>query len=319
MNFSARTIFAPAKINLGLKITGRYANGYHRLETVFAATSLYDRIEISSAPADRVMHIWPRGTSAGLRQVLERGALKNPLTKKTIAFARDALGGKLGPIAVRIEKRIPSPSGLGGASADAAALLQSLLPQVTPEILRASEALGADVPYFLFAGLAGNAAKLDGIGHELTPVDLPPCCGFLAVPAFGFSTEKMFAHVRTLPLPQASAAAPANSKLALRLDEIPISDEVQSGVKIVHNDFDAIARQVFPRESEFLAQGRRVIARTLRQALPVDWYIGLTGSGAGQFAITDSFLTRDQIAKCSSWLNARLGPGWQVKSVKIGP
>jgi len=312
------TVFAPAKINLGLRITGRFESGYHRLETVFAPTNLFDRLNIAPGAVDSVTHVWPPDTAIDLRRALERGAVKNPLLKKTIAFARK-LRPKLPPISVRVTKRIPSPSGLGGASANAAALLRALVGDVNAADLRATASLGADVPYFLFAGLEGRSAHLNGLGHELTPIELPCAVGWICVPNFGFSTEKMFAHVRTLPLPTVKESSVARPNFTLRLNEIPVSDELLSGIKIVLNDFDAVARHVFPRECELLVAGRGVICRTLRQVAAEDWYVGLSGSGAALFAIAEAPIDQQTLRQGTGWLRGRLGRAWQVLPIKIGP
>ncbi len=219
------TVFAPAKINLGLRITGRFANGYHRLESAFVPVSLFDRIHVSQSAADSVRHFWPTNEPAANRRQLSLGAVKNPLLWKTIALVRDTLRGKadieLPRVAVTVDKRIPSPSGLGGASSDAAALIQALSlvakaasPAQSAQInealqsdlfLKETTRLGADVPYFWRYGLEGRAAMLTGIGHELAALEINNIGGFLCVPPFGFSTERMFAHVLSLPLPTAEA------------------------------------------------------------------------------------------------------------------
>jgi len=336
------TVFAPAKINLGLRITGRYTNGYHRLESVFVPVSLFDRIHVSRSAADSVRHLWPTDEPPANRRQLSLGALKNPLLWKTIALVRDTLRGKadieLPRVAVTVFKRIPSPSGLGGASSDAAALIQALSlmakaasPAQSVQIdealrsdlfLKETTRLGADVPYFWRYGLAGRAAMLTGIGHELAAMvrqgspelENRSIGGFLCVPPFGFSTERMFAHVRSLPLPSAEAAdgESAASKLALRLSEIPYSDEVVFGIKIVQNDFDAVAAAVFPNESWLLAKAKVAIARTVNQFLGSGFVVGMSGSGAGLFAATEIPISPTALSACSAVLRARLGQDWRV-------
>ena len=208
----ARTVFAPAKINLGLRITGRYANGYHRLESVFVPVSLYDRLTIGSSVRDEVFYDWGF-VDTEQKRYLSIGAQGNPLLWKSIAYARmlvEQSGGEIPSIRVFVQKNIPSPSGLGGASTDAATLVFALLKifspvpntELSPAILKQVSALGADIPYFLHAGLKGRPALLEGLGYELAPVDLPELCGWICVPDFGFSTKAMFAEVRKIPLPE---------------------------------------------------------------------------------------------------------------------
>jgi 4-diphosphocytidyl-2-C-methyl-D-erythritol kinase len=330
------TVFAPAKINLGLRITGRFGNGYHRLESAFVPVSLFDRIHVSQSAADSVRHFWPTNEPVANRRQLSLGAVKNPLLWKTIALVRDTLRGKadieLPRVAVTVDKRIPSPSGLGGASSDAAALIQALSlvakaasPAQSAQInealqsdlfLKETTRLGADVPYFWRYGLVARAAMLTGIGHELAALEINNIGGFLCVPPFGFSTERMFAHVRSLPLPTAEATGgeSAASKLALRLSEIPYSDEVVFGVKIVQNDFDRVAAAVFPKESALLAEAKETITRTVNQFLGSGFVVGMSGSGAALFAATEAPVSQQALSAYSGVLRARLGHGWRVYS-----
>jgi 4-diphosphocytidyl-2-C-methyl-D-erythritol kinase len=347
------TSFAPAKINLGLRITGRYANGYHRLESIFAVIPIYDRIEIAeSSSADTVRHIWPRSTTIDETRNLAAGTLRNPLLAKTIEFCRSILsqhfGVHLPAIALRLTKSIPSPAGLGGASSDAAAVVRALLfaavkfricseteimTLITSTAFSAAvERLGADIPYFLSYGHENRAARLCGVGHELTPVKVPTLHGFVCVPEFGFSTGLMFARVRQLTLPTVptepgtegtGAAIRANSPgsesiLALRLNEIPYSDDVVCGIKVVQNDFEAVAETVFPAEFEKLKRAKVTIATTLKQYVHASGIIGMTGSGAGLFGLAAVDVKPEQLNLAAQVLQARLGTNWKVFRVRCG-
>jgi 4-diphosphocytidyl-2C-methyl-D-erythritol kinase len=330
-----RAALAPAKINLGLRITGRYANGYHRLESVFVPISVFDRLSISAGVRDTVIHTWPASATATQRRRLEFGAQQNPLLLKTIAFARSYLlqahALTLPALRVTAVKRIPSPAGLGGASADAAVLLAEICRNMLSmestraaldSILRETEALGADVPFFLKHGLQGQAAILCGVGHELTPVTISPLCGYIAVPAFGFSTAQMFAEVRgwKLPAAETAEASTLGANLTLRLNEIPYSDEPLNGVRVVQNDFDTAAQAVFPSESRVLAQAKLTLAKTMSQFFPGAWVVGMTGSGAGLFSATDMTIPMRRLTSLSGVLRTRLGSDWQVLPFKsIGP
>lgn len=335
----ARTIFAPAKVNLGLRITGRYANGYHRLESLFVPIGLYDRLTIQEGVTDAVVYDW--GMRAGRRE-LALGAQKNPLLWKSIAFARSriqAAGGNLPPVCVKLTKRIPSPSGLGGASADAAALIDFLLNESlntgtgspTPDdYIASSSKLGADIPYFLRFGLSGRPAWLCGVGHELHQYELPGLTGWICVPDFGFSTVTMFAAVRERELPaceeeKTPELLPDRRNLALRLNEIPDSDELAFGVRHLTNDFESVASAVFPLQFARLRSAMATVAQTIRQFMPVDWLVGMTGSGPGLYALTVSQMDENTVRTVTGVLRARLATGWQVYSVKshtaknIGP
>ncbi len=330
----ARTVFAPAKINLGLRITGRYANGYHRLESVFVPVSLYDRLTISGAVRDEVFYDWG-DVAAGQKRYLSIGAQGNPLLWKSIAYARKLVehsGGQIPPIRVCVQKSIPSPSGLGGASTDAATLIFTLLKTFSPasnldlkaDLLRQVSGLGADIPFFLYAGLRGRPAMLEGLGYELTAVDLPQLCGWICVPDFGFSTKAMFAEVRKMAYPQIPDSAISEPQLpsrilALRLNEIPYSDKLAEGVKVVQNDFYPIAAALFPSEHQALQLAMRILAETAKQFFPGQWLVGMTGSGAGIFAVTDARLARRALRERMGTMKARLGRAWQVFPVGTHP
>lgn len=329
------SIFAPAKINLGLNITGRYANGYHRLETVFVPVPLGDRLQLLPASTDAIRHSWQRTTPVLQRRDLEQGTAKNPLLLKTLNAAREYFRKnfaiEIPQLHAHVEKHIPSPGGLGGASSDAAALIAALWTrfaatrEIPPEFIAATEKLGADIPFFLLHGLEGRAARLTGIGHELAAVEIPRLCGWLCIPDFGFPTGQMFAEVRSwdLPLaePVASQKAPgAESNLALRLNEIPYSDEPVRGVRVLRNDFDTAAAAVFPAESRMLFRAKLVIAQAATQFFPGEWAIGMTGSGAGLFAVTEQMIPMTRLTALKTTLKARLGQGWRVIPFRnIGP
>ena len=327
----ARTVFAPAKINLGLRITGRFANGYHQLQSVFVPVSLYDRLTISGSVRDEVFYDWGNASTGQKRQLLI-GAQGNPLLWKSIAFARtlvERAGGTIPCIRVTVRKNIPSPSGLGGASTDAAALISTLLQIFTPgseftfgpEILKQASALGADIPYFLYAGLKGKPAMLEGLGYELTPADLPELCGWICAPDFGFSTKAMFAEAAKIPfpvIPDVSVTEPQHPSriLALRLNEIPYSDKLADGVKVVQNDFDPIAAALFPAKHQALQLAMRIMGEIVKQFFPGQWLVGMTGSGAGIFAMTENRVTRRALQERTGMLLTRLGRTWQVFPVR---
>jgi len=310
-----RTLFAPAKINLGLAITGRYASGYHRLESVFVPVSLFDRLTLMPGCTDEVAHLWPQDDApAQARRDRALGTQKNPLLARALAFARRFIPVK--SYRITVAKTIPSPAGLGGASADAAALISALIPNAADNesLVKESESLGADVPYFLRFGLKGLPARLCGVGHELAGVSVPRLAGWIAVPDFGFPTAQMFAEVKRWNLPAAgpASAQPLESNLALRLNEIPYSDEPIGGVRLVKNDFDAAAATVFPKGYLRLSRAKVVLAETAVQFFPGHWVVGMTGSGAGLFAATDERVPMPRLVGLKALLQARLGDSWRV-------
>ena len=175
---------AQAKINLFLRIVSREENGYHQLETLFQRIALADSVTVHVGGMGRTLDV--RGDDCGPVE-------KNLAWRAAIAYTDAAVSPA--NFAIEIEKRIPVGGGLGGGSADAAAVLRalnSLAAKPLDEKTLASIAfsLGADVPYLLsthaiaFGG--GRGEKLFGLGA------LPPHDLLLAIPPFGVSSADAF-------------------------------------------------------------------------------------------------------------------------------
>ena len=152
---------APAKVNLGLEIVGRRADGYHELVTIFQAVGLCDELTIAAAPPSQVT-LSADPPLAGEANLVLRAA-------RALASQSGSTEGA----ALALTKRIPVAAGLGGGSSDAAATLRGLrefwgLTSDDDTLARLAQALGADVPFFL----RGGTALATGIGEVLTP--LPP-------------------------------------------------------------------------------------------------------------------------------------------------
>ena len=174
---------AYAKLNLTLGVLYKRMDGYHALDTLMETVSLYDRITV--APAKTVeVHV----TGAEL-------PFENTMYKAALAYQK--LSGK-GCI-VTCEKRLPSEAGMGGGSADAAAVLrglQRLHRMLTDrEIKDIALSVGADVPFCLQGGLC----RCEGVGEILTPVVGPKLWFAVVKPPKGVSTKALF---ESLPLPR---------------------------------------------------------------------------------------------------------------------
>ncbi len=176
-------VAAPAKINLFLHITGRRADGYHSLETLFAAIDLADTVSLSvrADGAIRRTQDLPGVAAADDLVVRAAHALQNA--------TRSPLGAD-----IAVTKRIPLGGGLGGGSSDAASVLLALNRLWETRLARADLALigrglGADVPFFL----ESKPALARGIGNVLVPVTLPACWIALVVPPIAIETGPIFA------------------------------------------------------------------------------------------------------------------------------
>jgi 4-diphosphocytidyl-2-C-methyl-D-erythritol kinase len=155
---------APAKINLFLEILRRRSDGYHDIDTVFHQISLADRLILRPTFEEDRLSV----TGAALTQGPDN------LAMRALAAARNA-GYTVPPLALSLAKKTPIGAGLGGGSADAAAVLRGLA-QFLPASQRArflktdapelGATLGADVPFFL----GGGTSVGTGTGTDLKPV-----------------------------------------------------------------------------------------------------------------------------------------------------
>ena len=163
-----------AKINFALRITGRRADGFHDLETVFQTISLHDELTFRDAE--------------GLSLTCDDPAIPTDETNLALRAAR-AVGAE--NVAIELRKRIPAGGGLGGGSSNAAATLRELGGD-RDDLPALALALGSDVPFFLM----GGTAYATGRGEVLTP--LPPMSGIpllLLLPEERVLTRDAFARV----------------------------------------------------------------------------------------------------------------------------
>ena len=172
---------APAKLNLFLHITGRRADGYHLLQSVFALIDWCD-----------TLHLELRPDAALSREDLGTPLPDEDLVMRAARLLQTATGTRLGAH-ISIDKQIPSEAGMGGGSSDAASCLLALnrlwgLGLALPDLCRIGLRLGADVPFFL----CGHNAWVEGIGESLTPVHLEPARYLVAKPPQGLATERIF-------------------------------------------------------------------------------------------------------------------------------
>lgn len=194
------TVSAWAKINLSLDVTGVREDGYHTLDTVMHTVSLCDRLTLSLEE------------EPGIRLATDRDYL--PVDEKNTAYraAKLFLEATRRPdqgLTLQIEKHIPSRAGMGGGSADAAAVLRGLNEAfgrpLSGEALEALGArIGADVPFCV----RGGCCRCTGVGEILSPAPaLPDCFIVLCKPPTGVSTPRAYALLDRLP-PARTQATP---------------------------------------------------------------------------------------------------------------
>ena len=178
---------APAKINLGLRVLGRRADGYHDIVSLMVPVGLFDTVRMESGPAAGIELICP---DSGLPTDHEN------LVHRAAQLILDERGSGAG-VRLELRKRIPVGAGLGGGSSDAAATLKGVNELLgrslaTRDLHRLAVRLGADVPFFLL----GCSALAEGIGDRLTPVAaVPEVWTLLAYPGFQVSTRWAYEHL----------------------------------------------------------------------------------------------------------------------------
>lgn len=165
---------APAKVNLALHVTGRRADGYHLLDSLVAFAGVGDVVTLEPGPLSlRIDGPFAAGLS-----------LEDNLCLRAARLAGAGAGA-----AITLTKNLPVASGIGGGSADAAAVLRGLARMGHP-LPAGAERLGADVPVCL----ASAPARMQGVGEILTPLPPLPAISLVLVnPGVAVPTPRVFA------------------------------------------------------------------------------------------------------------------------------
>jgi 4-diphosphocytidyl-2-C-methyl-D-erythritol kinase len=176
---------APAKLNLFLHITGQRADGYHLLQSVFMLIDWCDTLHFELRSGGKT------GNN------ISREDLTTPLPAEDLvikaAQALQAATGSTQGAHIRIAKTIPAQAGMGGGSSDAATTLLALnrlwkLNLTKLQLAQIGLKLGADVPFFIH----GNNAWVEGIGEQISAIELPKTHFLIVKPASGLSTQAIF-------------------------------------------------------------------------------------------------------------------------------
>lgn len=256
LNFSRGktvTLIANAKINLGLDIKGKREDGYHTIDTVMQSVSLSDKITVKKAHKISV--------------VCDKGDIT---PEKNIAFKAAELffsSSKIkGGAEIKIEKNIPLAAGLGGGSADAAAVLLALDRIYTTnlsneKLCELALELGADVPFFI----NGGTARCEGIGEILTSLKpLKTGCFLLIKQGEKPSTGEMYSRLDSMDYPRPDMVATVKA--------VENSD-LKALAEVIDNSFIAVNSQ-FAFERELKEKGAIAVS--------------LSGSGPTCFGIFDN-------------------------------
>lgn len=177
------SVLAPAKLNLSLDVVGTLPGGYHALDMVMQAVSLYEQVTLRRS-SDLIIRLPGSRVPPGP---------KNTAYKAALAFFYYT--GLLAGVDITIHKTVPVRAGMGGGSADAAAVLVGLNALYgarlsMTELCALGASVGADVPF----ALMGGTCRVQGLGDLIKA--LPPCpdCWFTVImPGYGISTPAAFA------------------------------------------------------------------------------------------------------------------------------
>jgi len=274
-------VIAPAKLNLGLAVVGKRADGYHDLLTIFQTIDLADTLMFR-----------PRTHGIGLGvdgdPTLPLGE-DNLIVRAATLLARER--GVDQGAEIMVTKRIPAGAGLGGGSSDAAATLLGLETlwglDADPVLMkRIALELGSDVPFFL----TGGTARGEGRGEVLTPLPDPPALGWLlAIPDVRCSTREVFANLEP-------GLTGSIQKLRI-LEEAIHHGDVEAFARHIVNDLEPGVVRMQPR----LARIREALVRLGAMT------VGLTGSGSAMFAL---FRSQGDIASL-------LGAGTRLEGARL--
>lgn len=249
------TLPAPAKINLWLHITGRRSDGYHNLQTLFQLLDWGDQISFEANQSGQIeLHDSATGVHSQ-ENLIVRAAQK-----------LRAHAGCVAGCQISLTKQIPMGGGLGGGSSDAATTLLALnaLWQCglsTPQLSEIGAQLGADIPLFV----EGYSAFAEGIGEQLTPVNIPRRWYLVVTPDCHVDTGQIFSH------PQLTRDSAAIKIRAL-------------STALGRNDCQAVVEQHYPK----VANARHWL-NSYSPAL-------MTGTGASVFAAFEDKIAAQQVA-----------------------
>jgi 4-diphosphocytidyl-2-C-methyl-D-erythritol kinase len=286
---AALEVAAPAKVNLYLHVTGRRADGYHELDSLFVRAGVADRLILEPAGRLSLEAGGPFAAALG-------GEGDNLVLTAARRLARE-LGREPG-VAIRLTKNLPVAAGLGGGSADAAAALRALVALWHAELdadrlAAVALDLGADVP----ACLHPEPLLVSGIGERLRPApNLPPAWLVLVNPGVEVATADVFRRF-------AGAFGPAQP-----LDEAPAdAAALAAALKERRNDLEAAAVALAPAIGEVLAE----LAR-----MPEIMIARMSGSGATCFGLA---ATEDEARQAAARLRMARRGWWIEPAAVLGP
>ncbi len=279
---------SPAKINLGLKIFPRRADGYHDIDSWFVPISLADILALTPASGPTLTL---SGAAAGITSEFESNLAGRAAMKISGAAGRPC------HIHIHIHKLIPTGGGLGGGSSNAAAVLRGLnefwqLRLTDHDLLSPALEIGSDVPFFI----RGTSARCTGRGESMAPIRrMLPLFVVLMVPPAGISTADVY---RTFDAMGPVAAAAEMDYAALA--NAPAA-AISGGI---FNDLEAPAFAIAPWLAELRTQAQTIAGRRVH----------MSGSGSTLFMLFD---TAAEAEKGAGLLSTGLPEQIQILPVRV--
>ncbi len=255
---------AYAKLNLTLDVIGKREDGYHDLQSVMQTVSIRDDIEID--------------VGTGKPWVLSCDKEGIPCDERNLAWKAAEIFANvakkdLGGIEIRITKRIPSQAGMGGGSADAAAVLRALnrhydYPFSIMALAELGAEVGSDVPFCVL----GGTAMVEGRGERLRKLpDMPECIFVVCKPDFSSSTPELYKKLDETAIPK----HPDN----VAMERAILSGDIGQVAENIYNVFDPVVTAE-NLEMNYIKSIMNSYGSLGQQ---------MTGSGSAVFAILPSF------------------------------
>ena len=275
------TELAPAKLNLTLEVGEKRSDGYHEVQSVMSCAALYDEVTLES------------GTSGGISMTCDCPGLPLDDTNLCLRAAKlffKKTGIPCDGLHIDLTKRIPMQSGLGGGSADAAAVLRGLRKLYRPEMMikdleRMAAELGSDVPFCV--------RSVTAMEQLLKLPKLPLCWFVICKPEFSFSTAEMYAKL--------DEKEPVSSIDTLGLIKALEYQDMQEISDRLGNCFEGVLEE----RSEIFAIKNRLLALGARNAC-------MSGSGSAVYGL---FTQEDEAKAAAAELQKAYPQTWFAESV----
>ncbi len=288
---------APAKVNLALHVTGRRKDGYHQLDSIVVFADACDVVWLERADHFKLETSGPaaKGLPADDTNLALRAA-------RMMAEARPET---FGPVRIRLEKNLPVASGIGGGSADAAAVMRAMIRLFdadlpTEELDALALSLGADVPVCL----KGQVCRMRGIGEIMEPLDgFPELYGVLVNPGVPVSTAAVFSALGLEPGSEREDGRSLDGVVAVARGGN--AAELLKALDGTDNDLQPCACELHPE----IAGCLEILAE-----LPGVQLARMSGSGGTCFAVAGSAREADEMYRilCS------VCHGWWIEKVRFG-